>query len=442
MAVTDFVRFLDTGVSSAGVARSIASRLQEAGFRRLAIGEPWHLTENDAFFVVYGGTVLAYRAGRLPPSDAGIVLLAAHTDSPGLRLKHRSARYVDGFVRVPVEVYGGPILATWLDRDLAVVGSVVVDDGGGSTRVVPIDTKRPLAIIPNLAIHLNRDVNAAATYNRQDHMQALFGLTGDASRGEPSATTWLFERLADHADFDPARVLDADLSVVPVETARLLGDGDRKLVVSQRIDNAAGCYTNAEALCDDATVDHGRMAVFFNHEEIGNASAVGAAGDFLRRSLTRIVRALDERREAVDRTLARTILISNDGAHAIHPNYADKHDAGYAPVVGGGPAIKKSVKMSYIGDLSVSGWFAAVCREADVPLQYLQNRSDIPTGSTVGPFVASRLAIRGLDLGIPMLAMHSARETAALIDIDYMIRALRTALTRDNREILDADTTR
>ncbi|MCG8480536.1 MAG: M18 family aminopeptidase, partial [Spirochaetales bacterium] len=174
MAVTDFVRFLDAGSSSAGVAHSITSRLRAVGFHRLMLGEQWRIEEKEAFFFEYGGTVIAYRAGSRPPSVAGMVLLAAHTDSPGLRLKHRSARYADGFARIPVEVYGGPILATWLDRDLAVVGSVVVDEGGGSTRVVPIDTKRPLAIIPNLAIHLNRDVNASATYNRQDHMQALF----------------------------------------------------------------------------------------------------------------------------------------------------------------------------------------------------------------------------------------------------------------------------
>ena len=336
----------------------------------------------------------------------------------------------------------GPILATWLDRDLAVVGTVVVEDGDGGTRVVSIDTKRPMAVIPNLAIHLNKTVNDGATYNKQDHMQALFGLTGDASEGTPSATAWLFERLAEHADFDPARVLDAELSLTPVEAARLIGDEERRLIVSRRIDNAAGCFVNLEAMCDAAPVDHGRMAVFFNHEEIGNASAVGAAGDLLRRCLSRIVRALDDGREAVDRTLAKTVLVSNDGAHARHPNYADKHDAGYAPVLGGGPTIKKSAKMSYLDDLSVSGWFAAVCRKADVPVQYLQTRADMTTGSTVGPMVAQRLGIRGVDIGIPMLAMHSARETAALIDIEYATRALRAVLTRNNREILDADTTR
>jgi aspartyl aminopeptidase len=236
-------------------------------------------------------------------------------------------------------------------------------------------------------------------------------------------------------------ILEEELFLVPATASAHVGE----LLVSPRIDNLAGCFTVLAALLSAAAeeaVSHTQMGVFFNHEEIGSATSVGAAGGLLESVLRRLVIAITGAPNDLDRVLARSILISNDAAHARHPNYADRHDPGYAPRLGGGPVLKRSAVWRYIGDIDAAGWFAGVSREAEVPLQHLQNRSDLPAGSTIGPAVATRLGIRGLDVGIPMLAMHSSRETAATGDIALMITVLTHAYTRNNDEILDPDSSR
>ncbi|MFW5826655.1 MAG: M18 family aminopeptidase [Alkalispirochaeta sp.] len=444
----DIIRFLDEGVSSYHVARSVADRLRESGFRRLSLGDTWQVTEGDAVFLEQGGSVVALRIGSAPMVSHGMVILAAHTDSPGLQMKPHSATFADGLVQVPVEVYGAPILASWMDRELTIAGQIVVRDKlSGTVRTVLIAGKRPMAVIPNLAIHLNREVNEGAVYNRQDHLKALMapGSSDGREDGQPQTETdarnWIYRRVAELAGVTPEEIIDTELFLVPIEPARLVGDGG--LIVSPRIDNVAGTYSVVQAITHQASpVPHTQGAVFFNHEEIGSATNVGAAGALLESVLRRVVTAVTGEGATFDQVLARSLLVSNDAAHARHPNYADKHDPGYAPVLGGGPVIKKSAIWRYVGDLAAAGWFATVCEEADVPVQYLQNRSDIRAGSTIGPAVAARLGLRGLDVGIPMLAMHSARETASTVDVDYMTRALQALLVRNNDEILDPDSAR
>lgn len=450
MTTHEVVRFLDGGVSSFHVSRSIATRLEESGFRRLSLGEQWSITPGEAVYVEQGGSVVALRAGSDPVVSRGMVLLAAHTDSPGLQLKPHSAEFVDGLVQVPVEVYGGPILSSWLDRDLTVAGRIVIHDDQGTLRTGLVAGKRPMAIIPNLAIHLNRDVNEGFAYNRQDHLKALLGpanspaavpAAADPATPSGSAESWIRHMVGELAGIDPESIVDTELFLVPTEPANLLGTGG--LIASPRIDNLAGTFSVLQAIADASlTAPHTQGAVFFNHEEIGSATNVGAAGALLETVLRRTVAALTGDGADLDRVLARSVLVSNDAAHARHPNFADKHDAGYAPVLGGGPVIKKSAIWRYVGDLSAAAWFAAVCHKVEVPVQYLQNRSDIRAGSTIGPAVASRLGLRGLDVGIPMLAMHSVRETASVTDVDAMIRVLRALLVRNNDEILDPDSTR
>ncbi|MFW5693860.1 MAG: M18 family aminopeptidase [Alkalispirochaeta sp.] len=440
MTTHDIVRFLDEGVSSYHVAQSVAARLRETGFRPLPLGDRWTISPGEAVFVEQGGSVVALRVGSAPIESHGVVLLAAHTDSPGLQLKLHSAAFADGLVQVPVEVYGGPILASWLDRDVAPAGRIVVQEPGDRLRTILVAGKRPVATIPNLAIHLNREVNDGVAYNRQDHLKALFG-PGEPDGPEDSAPAWLYRRVAELAGVSPDAIIDAELFLVPTEPARLLGEGG--LLASPRIDNLAGTFSVLQAISRQSQPStHTQAAVFFNHEEIGSSTNVGAAGALLESVLRRAVGALTGDGANLDQVLARSILVSNDAAHARHPNYADKHDPGYAPVLGGGPVIKKSAIWRYVGDLSAAGWFSTICDQADVPVQYLQNRSDIRAGSTIGPAVATRLGLRGLDVGIPILAMHSARELASTVDVDYMTKALRALLSRNNDEILDPDSAR
>ncbi|MFP4151723.1 MAG: M18 family aminopeptidase [Alkalispirochaeta sp.] len=454
------VQFFDTGVSAAHVATEIASRLTESGSRRLDPGDAWRIDPGEAVHLHLDGTVIAYRAAA--ENETGLVIAAAHTDSPGLHLKHRSAVLRDGMLQIPVEVYGAPILATWTDRELQIVGRIAIDESrqsrggvrGTETQPAPIRvtlfaTRKPTAIIPNLAIHLNREVNENLTYNRQDHLKVLIPIPedallhrGDGSAGVDRSDEWNTPNehegsavpariIAGILDIDPASIVDMELAVVPVESARVIGAGTSALIVSPRVDNLAGCFTVLEGFRAAAGHDSfGQIAIFFDHEEIGSTTAAGAAGDLTRRTIERLLRGRGFDAEGIDRILARSVLVSNDGAHARHPNYSDKHDAGYAPVLGGGPVVKKSAIRRYATELPVAAWFAAACRSVDVPVQYLQNRSDIVAGSTIGPAVASRLVVPSVDVGIPMLSMHSVRETAALIDITATARVFHELFER------------
>jgi len=457
--VSQIVQFFDSGVSAGHVATEIAARLSESGSRRLDPGDPWRIAPGEAVHLHLDGTVIAYRGAS--GNETGIVIAAAHTDSPGLQLKHRSAVVRDRLIQIPVEVYGSPILATWIDRELQIVGRVAIDerdgdDGRGPAgdarvvpRVIPFATRRPTAIIPNLAIHLNREVNDSLAYNRQDHLKVLMPIPDDrpsppgerseAQQGpgrshdteSPDGAALLTAMIADILGLDPTSIVDMELSVVPVDGAGVIGSGRSALIVSPRIDNLAGCYTVLEGFrAAKGQERFGQMAVFFDHEEIGSTTAGGAAGDLTRRTIERLLRGRGFDPDGIDRVLARSVLVSNDGAHARHPNYSDKHDAGYAPVLGGGPVVKKSAIRRYATELPVAAWFASACRDANVPVQYLQNRSDIVAGSTIGPAVASRLVVASVDTGIPMLSMHSSRETAAVSDIIATTQVFRNLFER------------
>ena len=436
-----FRRFLDGGVSSYHVARQIGARLREDGFQRLRWGSQWTLEGQGRYFVEHAGAVVAWRNGTVATEEGGAVIAAAHTDSPALQLKIDSARVVERFLQVPIEVYGGPIIATWLDRELTVAGRVAIEhDGVVETRL--ISSPRASGWIPNLAIHLNREANESLSYNKQDHLKVLFPIEPDDETEGVRPRERLLSLVLAGSDIPSTEVIDAELFVVPSQPARMIG-GD--LVVSARIDNLAGCYSVVEALCAvDHATKHLCMGVCFNHEEIGSSTDAGAMSPLVERVLARIVTAQGDAPppDRMERTLSRTILISNDGAHACHPNYHEKHDPGYAPRVGGGPVVKKSAVWRYTGDLRVSGWFAAVCRREGIPLQYMQNRSDLRAGSTIGPLTSTRLGVRGVDVGVPMLSMHSTRESASIGDVDALTRAMYAAYSGSNGEILDPDSPR
>lgn len=425
-------RFLESGITSYHVATRIEAVLREAGFSPFTDSL---LQPGDTRYLRLDGTVLACRTGTTSPRDGGVLVVAAHTDSPGLQLKHRSARYYDTMVRIPVEVYGSPILATWLDRDLTVAGRLGLRSG--TPTVIPVSCAQPMAVIPNLAVHLNREANDSLSYNRQEHLQALLGPVEKEIRSSRTAGEWLITRLAEKAGVEPKDVIDAELFLVPVERASITSEG---LLTAARVDNLAGCYTVLEALRTAPVTRHTHVAVFYDHEEIGSTTAYGAAGAVTEQFLRRLVRSSGG--AALEEILPRTILLSNDAAHARHPNYSDKHDDGYSPRLSGGPVIKKSAVRRYASELPVSTWLARAGERAGISLQYLQNRSDIPAGSTIGPAVASRLSVRSADIGIPILAMHSIRETASIIDVEQMIMLLETTFGGDLNEVLDVDPAR
>lgn len=416
-------QYLDTAVTSIHGAIQIEMMLKEGGFQELSDS-----SAQQPVVQRREGSVVAIRPGSVPPEEGGLLILAAHTDSPGMQLKHRSAVVEDHFLRVPVEVYGSPVIATWLDQDLTIAGRVAT-----AREVYRIFIPRPMGIIPNVAIHLDRTKNDSLTYHRQDQLPVLFG--PDAQMDDQ----WLLQRVAEHLEISPAEIIDMELNVVPLSPATVMDTG---MLTSPRIDNASGCFAvlqaiRAQPIHREQTV----VAMFYDHEEIGSTTAFGATGSGLPQFLRRYYHR-HQPDTLLEDILDRAVLVSVDAANGRHPNYRGLHDSGYAPLLGAGPVIKKSAIRRYASELPAVAWFAATAAGVDVPVQYLQNRSDIPAGTTIGPIAASQLAIPSVDVGIPILAMHSSRETATVQDVEQLTQVLQNLSIGVFHDIRDPDTTR
>jgi aspartyl aminopeptidase len=429
-AADDLLAFVDASPTPYHACAEVIRRLEAHGFRRLDERDGWSLAAGDRVYVLRGDTsLLAFVLGAEPPAAAGFRLVGAHTDSPNLRLKPRPALTRHGVHQVGVEPYGGVLLYTWLDRDLSIAGRVLVRDGAAVTaHLVRVD--RPIARIPSLAIHLQRGVNTdGLVLNAQTHLPPLVGLE---SAGPLDLRELLAGALAARGiGARPEDVLGFDLAlfdVVPSTRAGLR----RELIHAPRLDNLASCHAATLALLADLSPRAAtRGIVLYDHEEVGSQSAQGADSGFLRGVLERLTSTLGARahgpcdHDAIHRALARSFCISADMAHAVHPNYADKHEPQHMPLLGRGPVVKSNVGQRYATD--GEGWahFERLCRLADVTPQYFVTRSDLACGTTIGPITAAQLGVRTVDVGNPMLSMHSIREQCAAADVDAMIRVLR-----------------
>lgn len=399
-------------------------RLEAAGYRALDERDRWQLAPGDKVYVVRGGSsILALEIGTAPPSEAGFRMVGAHTDSPNLRVKPRAQTSAHGTHQIAVEPYGGVLLHTWLDRDLGLAGRVLVRaEGGLRSALVRFD--RPIARVPSLAIHLDRGVNdEGLKLNAQSHMAPIWALaTGGDVR--------LNDLLAEQAGASPDAVLGYDLcfyDVVPPARGGLRGE----LLFAPRLDNQASCHAGLSALLSASGPSRAtRVLALYDHEECGSTSAQGATSPFLGTVLERVARGGES--DAYERAMARSFLVSADMAHAVHPNYADKHEPGHRPVLGGGPVIKSNANQRYATDAESYARFASWCARADVTPQVFVTRSDLGCGSTIGPLSAARLGVRTVDVGGPMLSMHSCREMAAAADVAPMIDALRVFFESDD----------
>jgi len=389
--------------------------LEHAGFQRLSERDSWALGPGSAGFVVRaGGSLCAFRLGRKHPSEAGFVIAGAHTDSPNLRLKPLPEFEQHGYEQLAVEVYGGVLWSSWLDRDLGLAGRVVLEDG--SARLVRLP--EAYCRIPQLAIHLNRDVNSAGlTLNAQQHLAPVVAL-------EQQGGAELAQRLAAQIGdgVSPKQIASFDLCLFDVQPPAL-GGARSEFIYSARLDNQACCHAALCALLGAGESDATRVIVLFDHEEVGSESASGAGSRFLESMLRRLVPGPSES-EALGRALAGSLLVSADMAHAVHPNYADKHDKQHRPVLGKGPVLKVNASQRYATDAAGAATFHAACARADLEPQYFVSRNDMPCGSTIGPITAARLGLRTVDAGGPMLSMHSCREMAAASDIPKFIAVL------------------
>lgn len=393
--------------------------LRDAGFRVLHESDRWELSPGDRVMVTRGdATIGAFIVGDKPPSEAGFLLAGAHTDSPNLRLKPNAELSRHGYNQLGVEMYGGALLTTWLDRDLSLAGRVYVAQDGGM-RSALVDLHAPLLRIPNLAIHLNRTVNTdGLKLNIQQHMVPVLGLTGEGKPLTDRLVTALGEQgLVVSAE----QILGGDLCLYDVQPACLGGESDA-FIFSGRLDNLAGSHAALHALSHSrGGAEATRGIVLYDHEEVGSRSAQGANSTFLEDCLARLCLGVGNvDADAMPRALARSFMVSCDTAHAVHPNYAEMHDGNHRPLLGAGPVIKRNAGQSYATDAESEARFVQLCRAAGVMPQHFVTRSDLGCGSTIGPISASRLGIRTVDVGSPLLAMHSIREMGATADAHSM----------------------
>ncbi len=402
----DLMAFITASPSPYHAVASAAERLEEAGFRKVEETDTW-TGGTGGKYVLRGGAVIAWYVPEGAGPQTPFRIIGAHTDSPNLRVKPRPDSGGHGWRQVAVELYGGVLLNTWLDRDLGISGRLSLRDG--TTRLISVD--RPLLRVPQLAIHLDRGVNDGMTLDRQRHMQPIWGL-GDVDEGS------LIRFLEEEAGLPAGEVTGWDLMTHDVQPPAYLGR-DRELLAASRLDNQMSLHAGTAALT--AAVAGGGLAhipvlAAFDHEENGSQSDTGADGPLLGNVLERSVFARGGSYEDKARAYAGTVCLSSDTGHAVHPNYAERHDPTHHPRANGGPILKVNVNQRYATDGTGRAVFAAACERAGVPWQTFVSSNAMPCGTTIGPITAARHGIATVDIGAPILSMHSARELCGADD--------------------------
>ncbi len=423
--VKHLLDFIDKSPSPWHAVASIEAAIEAFQFIRLDETAKWQLQAGGRYYVVRDdSSIVLFVLGHKAPTESGFKIVGAHTDSPGFRIRPNAATVSDGIVRLGVEIYGGPILATFTDRDLSLAGRVSYVDEKGKLAYKLVCFDRSLLRLPNLAIHMNRSVNEdGLKLHKQNGLPLLFAQLTDEQLPKP----YFLQLLEKATGIGAAQLLSWDLAVYDTQKGAFWGANEEFYADSQ-IDNLVSCHAGLQALLDDAilnNVESTLVCAFFDHEEIGSESHIGAAGSFLSDVLQRISIATSAEREDTTRALAQSFLISADMAHAYHPNFPSSYDADHKVFVNKGPVIKSNANRRYSSESVSTARFIQWCEEAGVPYQRYSHRSDLPCGSTIGPIASAKLGIRSIDVGCPMWAMHSIRESAGVQDHGYMIKVLR-----------------
>lgn len=422
----DLAAFIDASPSPYHAVREVARRLEALDFREVRESEPWTL-EHGRGYVVRGGSIIAWTRSAALKAHTGFRIAGAHTDSPNLRIKPRPDTGSAGFRQLGVEVYGGVLLNSWLDRDLGLSGRVFLrGDERPTERLFRLD--RALCRVPQLAIHLDRDIHKdGLKLNKQQHMAPILGLANDDERG-------FRELVAEELGVAPDAILAWDVMTHDLTPSGLLGDGD-VFLAAPRLDNLGSCHGALRALgraldrAPEQATETSCVLSFFDHEEVGSGSSRGAESPVLRDVLERLVIAGGGTREDLHRALAVSLCVSMDMAHATHPNYVSRHEPDHRLHMNAGPVIKINANQRYATEGSSEAWFQTACERADVPYQRWVNRTDLGCGSTIGPITAARLGVSTVDVGSAMLSMHSARELAGSHDPELMVRAMQSFFT-------------
>ncbi|ACD52696.1 MULTISPECIES: M18 family aminopeptidase [Clostridium] len=417
----DLLNFINNSKSAFHGAYEVKSILDKEGFVEIKECDKWNLQNGGKYYVMKNeSAIIGFEIGSGDIAEEGFRLIGAHTDSPGFRIKpHAEMTVEDHYVKLNTEVYGGAILSTWFDRPLSIAGRVTLKGNNPlKPQVKLVDLNKPVLIIPSLAIHMNRTINEGYEYNKQKDTLPLLTMATDKLEKDG----YLLKLIAESLNVKAKEIIDFDLFVYEYEKGCLFGMNE-EFISAGRLDDLWMVYAGLVALLQSRSNKATKVLVALDNEEIGSLTSQGANSSLLENILERITLALGKDREDFKRSLSNSVMISADLAHALHPNYTEKHDPTSRPLVGKGPVIKIAASGSYSTDSYAAAIFKQVCKNADVPCQEFVNRSDVKGGTTIGPITASKLNIPVIDMGAPLLSMHSVRELASVKDNEYTIKA-------------------
>ncbi len=417
----DLLNFINNSKSAFHGAYEVKSILDKEGFVEIKECDKWNLQNGGKYYVMKNeSAIIGFEIGSGDIAEEGFRLIGAHTDSPGFRIKpHAEMTVEDHYVKLNTEVYGGAILSTWFDRPLSIAGRVTLKGNNPlKPQVKLVDLNKPVLIIPSLAIHMNRTINEGYEYNKQKDTLPLLTMATDKLEKDG----YLLKLIAESLNVEAKEIIDFDLFVYEYEKGCLFGMNE-EFISAGRLDDLWMVYAGLVALLQSRSNKATKVLVALDNEEIGSLTSQGANSSLLENILERITLALGKDREDFKRSLSNSVMISADLAHALHPNYTEKHDPTNRPLVGKGPVIKIAASGSYSTDSYAAAIFKQVCKNADVPCQEFVNRSDVKGGTTIGPITASKLNIPVIDMGAPLLSMHSVRELASVKDNEYTIKA-------------------
>lgn len=412
----ELIEFLTEATTPFHAVKIMSEKLENAGFSRLHESDSWdveypgkyYLTRNDS-------SIIAFVSNGEPLTETGFKMLGAHTDSPCLKVKPNPELNKHGYCQLGVEVYGGALLNPWFDRDLSLAGKVTYRNLNGELESELVDFKRPVAIIPSLAIHLDREANKSRSINPQNDIPPLLVL--ENSENDFDFRDILKLELANN-DIDAEQVIDFEICLYDTQPPDIIGLNN-EFIASQRLDNLLSCFVGLQAIINSGNSNV--LLVCNDHEEVGSTSACGAQGPMLKQLLSRLLPDVQDYARLVD----NSIMFSVDNAHAVHPNYANMHDGNHLPMMNGGPVIKVNHNQRYATNSETSALFKTLCDEVGIKVQTFVTRTDLACGSTIGPLTAAEVGVKTIDLGLPTFAMHSIRELAGADDAFSLFKVLK-----------------
>ncbi len=417
----ELINYIYESPTAFHAVKNAISELKKFGFVEIKEGEPLKIKKGGKYFVTKNQSALiSFTVGKGELENSGFRIIGAHTDSPSFRIKPNSDIEVEGaYVKLNTEVYGGPILNTWMDRPLSLAGRVVLKgENPFYPKIKLLNVKKPLMIIPNLAIHMNRNINSGVELNKQKHMLPLLALVNDRFKKGHYLTQIISEELS----VPEEDILDFDLFLYEFEKGKVIG-ADQEFISSSRLDDLSMVYSGIKAISNSKIKNSTNVMVCFDNEEVGSTTKQGANSPMLLSILERIAFNLGKNKDDFYRAISKSFIISCDLGHALHPNYGEKSDPVNRPIINKGPIIKISANQSYTTDAVSSAIYKRICHEAGIPVQIFVNRSDERGGSTIGPISSSHINAMSLDMGLAILSMHSVRELGGIKDYIYALES-------------------